>query len=848
LIISLEETKATSQEIAEKVQVAKVTEVTIAKAREIYRPIAERGSLIYFLIDQLHVISHMYQFSLDTFNYMFTKALVKATPADGEADRCKNLMASVTYVIFSYVTRGLFECDRLTFSSQLGFRILGRLGELPREELDFMIKSPKNLDEADRNEALQWLPDSCWASVLALAERLPDAFGGMPSDMEGSWKRWKEWFDHEQPEGEPLPQEWKRLPGFQRLLVLRALRPDRMVLGLKLWVRDEMGIEYMNAIPFDLVASFEDASPSVPVFFLLSPGVDPLVSVRAIGKTHDKTESNGQFFSVSLGQGQEPVAEKALERMQVSGGWVMLQNIELVARWLPKLEKKLEVLIEGAHPDFRVFLSSLPQKVVPVQILQNSIKLTNEPPSGLRANMLRAYASFNESVWEGCGKQSELKAIVFSLCFFHSVVCERRKFGPIGWNRGYPFNQGDLQVCIIVASNFLNDAPKVPWDDLRYIFGEIMYGGHITDAWDRRLCNTYLAAFLKEELMDGLSFFPKFEAPPPNLSYKQYLEYVEEQLSGDSPTAFGLHPNSEINFMTQQADDLFRAAAELQPRETGVGGGMTLQEKVKRILDDITEKLPDLFGLSELEERTAEERTPYTSVFLQECERMNMLLFEMKRSLAELDLGLKGDLSISEPMEILMNALFDDRVPGSWADRAWPSLRPLSSWLADVLARFRQLDAWTGDLNTPKVTWLSGLFNPQAFLTAVMQVTARKNELPLDKLVTAVEVTKKTMEEVEVATREGAYVSGLFVEGARWDLSAGMLDEAILKQIYCPLPVMLVKASTQDKGEGRDIYMCPVYKTLQRGPTYVFVAGLRTKAPPSKWIMAGVAMLMDVET
>ena len=75
--------------------------------------------------------------------------------------------------------------------------------------------------------------------------------------------------------------------------------------------------------------------------------------------------------------------------------------------------------------------------------------------------MLRAYASFGESVWESCSKQAELKAIVFALCFFHSVVCERRKFGPIGWNNGYPFNQGDLSVCIAVANNYLDNSSKV---------------------------------------------------------------------------------------------------------------------------------------------------------------------------------------------------------------------------------------------------------------------------------------------------------------------------------------------------------------------------------------------------
>ena len=155
-----------------------------------------------------------------------------------------------------------------------------------------------------------------------------------------------------------------------------------------------------------------------------------------------------------------------------------------------------------------------------------------------------------------------------------------------------------------------------------------------------------------------------------------------------------------------------------------------MQERVKRSLDEIVEKLPDLFPYAELEERTAEVKSPYAPVFLQECERMNFLLFEMKRSLVELDLGLTGALSISDTMESLMGSLFNNAVPASWAklDRGFPPLRSLSSWVFDLLARQRQLEAWTADLNTPKITWLPALFNPQAFLTAVMQETARKNE------------------------------------------------------------------------------------------------------------------------
>ena len=128
------------------------------------------------------------------------------------------------------------------------------------------------------------------------------------------------------------------------------------------------------------------------------------------------------------------------------------------------------------------------------------------------------------------------------------------------------------------------------------------------------------------------------------MSYKQYLEYVDEYLTKETPTAFGLHANSEINFMTRQADDLFAAISDLQPRGGGGGAGaMSTAERAKQMLDDILEKLPELFVMMEIEERI-DERTPYTSVFLQECERMNVLLDEMTRSLIELDLGFRGEL------------------------------------------------------------------------------------------------------------------------------------------------------------------------------------------------------------
>merc|ERR1719271_1714881 len=120
----------------------------------------------------------------------------------------------------------------------------------------------------------------------------------------------------------------------------------------------------------------------------------------------------------------------------------------------------------------------------------------------------------------------------------------------------------------------------------------------------------------------------------------------------------------------------------------------------------------------------------------------------------------------------------------SWEKLAWASRAPLASWLSNLLQRQMQLLNWTGDLTLPKVTWISGLFNAQAFVNGVMQVTSRKNDWALNKLVTTVDVTKKmTPEEVEASTRDGAYVYGLYMEGARWDTCTGCLEDSFMKEL-----------------------------------------------------------------
>lgn len=184
----------------------------------------------------------------------------------------------------------------------------------------------------------------------------------------------------------------------------------------------------------------------------------------------------------------------------------------------------------------------------------------------------------------------------------------------------------------------------------------------------------------------------------------------------------------------------------------------------------------------------ATERPPFIVVCLQECERMNTLLKEIKDSLTDLDAGLKGTLNITEAMENLAHSLSLNKVDGSWAKVAYFSKKTLLVWLEDVTLRCAQLDAWSQEFVTPTVLWLSGLFNPMSFLTAIMQITARATGLPLDDMLLKSFVRNELdPEEIVEPAETGAYVWGFSLEGAGWEMGRngeqGYLTDMILKEL-----------------------------------------------------------------
>lgn len=314
--------------------------------------------------------------------------------------------------------------------------------------------------------------------------------------------------------------------------------------------------------------------------------------------------------------------------------------------------------------------------------------------------------------------------------------------------------------------------------DVYLLAAQVFYGGHITDGMDRRCCTTYLDVLIIPELLPKgdicnpstweqpvIELSPKFHPPVPT-DFATISDYIENNLPSESPIVYGMHPNAELSLLTMEGETLFKTVFNVSGGGGGAAGG-TSEDRVRTELNSFIESLPVPFIIIEIEDRVV-DKTPFVVVALQETMRMNQLLVEMKKSLEELTLGLDGALNMSAPMEALAYGIKSNTVPSRWMAMISTRIQEvlsLSAWFADVLKRYVQLEAWTaGQVVTPNCVWVPGLFNPKAFVTAVMQTYARNHQLPLDVMRFMTDVTEMTYEDVTTDAGESAYIYGLVLE------------------------------------------------------------------------------------
>eukprot|EP00842_Homolaphlyctis_polyrhiza_P003630 jgi/Hompol1/4268/HPOL_001758-RA len=602
LIRTLEETKSKATEIASKLVLANQTSAEVEASRDAYRPVAKCGAVLFFVLAELSTINPMYEYSLAAFLEVFIGSLHKSKPDPSLQKRLAKITDTLKYAVYNYACTGLFEKHKLMFSFQMTMKLMEADGLLDPAEVNFFLKGDVSLELPSIKKPFGWLLDQGWKDLLRLAT-LNANFGMLPQQVRDNEEAWRTWAKLDTPETATLPLGYsERLTLFQQLCLLRCFRTDRVYNAVTTFVIHNMGEKYVMPPVINYNSIFDQSTPTSPVVFILSPGADPQSDLQKLAEALGFGGNRLKFLS--LGQGQAPIALQLLETAVARGQWLMLQNCHLLVAWLRTLEKVLEK-IEKPHKDFRLWLTTEPTPSFPIGILQRSLKVVTEPPNGLKLNLRSSYYKLTEEVLAECYHDS-FRPLVYVLAFFHAVVQERGKYGKIGWNVKYDFNESDFRVSITILRTYLNKTAatkdgKIPWTTLRYLIGETIYGGRVTDDYDRRVLMTYLDEYLGDFLFD--SFQPFYFFANSHVQYKvpmwgsrdDYIVYIDGLPLTNAPDVFGLHTDAEIGYLTSAVKDMWSQLVSLQPRTSDGAGGISREDFIANIASDIQAKLPAQF-------------------------------------------------------------------------------------------------------------------------------------------------------------------------------------------------------------------------------------------------------------
>ncbi|XP_041986842.1 dynein axonemal heavy chain 5 [Aricia agestis] len=845
LIQVLQITKTTAEEVNEKLKVAEVTEKKIIKAREEFRAVAARGSILYFLIVEMSNVNIMYQNSLKQFLNIFDNSITKSVKSNVTEERINIILKYLTHEVWAFTLRSLYERHKALFTLMLAMKIDCQRALISHDEFMAFVKGGASLDlNAVAPKPFKWILDITWLNLVEISKL--KTFSEVLNKISENEKEWRIWYEKSKPEEETIPSGYhESLDVFRKLLLIRSWSPDRTLSQARKYVVDSLGPEYGEGRILNLEATWVESEPRTPLICILSIGSDPSAQIASLAKSKEIV-----LKAVSMGQGQEVVARKMISDAMNEGGWVLLQNIHLS---LPFCVEAMDALIETEHiqESFRLWLTTEVHTDFPIGLLQMAIKFTNEPPQGIRASMKRTYQNITQDTLD-YSSLSQWPPLLYAVAFLHTIVQERRKFGPLGWNIPYEFNQADYAASVQFIQNHLDEIdPKkgISWPTICYMLGEVQYGGRVTDDFDKRLLTTFTNVWFCDVLLrPGFEFYKGYKVPQTK-NLQGYVDYINQLPLTDTPEVFGLHGNADITYQINSAKDILDTILSVQPKEGGSQGGETRESIVYRLAEDMLEKLPKQYVSFEVREALQKMGSflPMNIFLRQEIDRIQCVIKTVHTTLCDLKLAIDGTIVMSQGLRESLDAMYDARIPQQWSKVSWESAT-LGFWYTELLERELQYRIWLRN-GRPNAFWMTGFFNPQGFLTAMRQEVTRSHKgWALDSVVLQNHITKFNREDLHDGPAEGVYVYGLFLEGASLDRKSGKLIESKPKVLYEQMPVIYIFSINTTAGKDPRLYECPIYRKPQRTDAkYVGSIDFETDSNPRHWTLRGVALLCDIK-
>ena len=861
---TLQSAQRMSTSIEQQMAASEKTEKLISQFKEKNVQIANRAALLYFCASDFAVIDPMYQFSLKWFVNIFKVALTEAEHPQDQNLLIAKLNASIASKFFQSVSFSLFSRHKLLFSFLLATRILIEEKQITSSEFAFLLSPIQTKKEENSNEVVNpfsaWLNDEVWNQVRYLSD-VSEPFKNIVDHIKSNEEAWKKYSNSTQGENEEIPitKEVKLTP-FESLLILRVFHLHRVREGIMKFITETLGSEFVSPPPLNLTKVFKESSPLDPLIFIITPGIDPVDEVMSVAESMELTKYV-KFYSLGRGRGQG--AEELITESSEKGMWVMLQNCHLSLSWMPRLEYIIDHLdVSKVHNRFRLCLVTMSDDRFPIGILYQGTKLIYEIPKGIRENMMRIYSQINADEYEKDIGAVE-KQLTFHLAFFHSVVLERLQFGSIGWNIPYEFNPSDFAISrrhlkLFLSESGINDI--VPFEALSYVIGELNYGGRVTDAWDRRLLISLLKRYFSEDIFNPeFEFGEKGSYLPPRGYSSSTVSSIEELLNTwpivTDGEDVGLSPNASTIVARNEALKIFNSIIEIQPTLAVASCGTSEEEFLINYIDQLIKEIPDQFNVFNFTKKFDIKDTINT-VLHHQIILYNVLLKQIKTTLETLQLGLKGMIIIDSKLELFSKQIIANKVPDLWITHSYPTRLTLRSYMNDLKMRIQFFDTWIRT-ERPPVFKLGAFYHPEEFLTAVLQVFARKHSIPFDSLRWTTKITDEfSADKIKNQPEDGILVEGLFIEGAKWDKANNGLTECGQTELISTLPIIHLLPTKEAKkpAEEKKIYECPMYRTQNRGtgaldlPNYIMSVYIPSGSEdPDHWVLRSVAVFITVQ-
>jgi dynein heavy chain 1 len=381
------------------------------------------------------------------------------------------------------------------------------------------------------------------------------------SNIQSDEGRWIQFLDH--PNGElHIPEPWRQnVPDFSetalhvmKMTVVNILRPDRFIPASQMLFKMVLSEEALSQGQINLEKISENSDAKNPLLLVSSPGYDASYLVDQLAKQKRKKQT-----SVAIGSPEAfEEAESAIRLAARSGSWVLLKNVHLAPQWLVNLEKTIYQL--QLNPQFRLFLTMEVNPKVPSTLLRASHVLIFEPPSGIKAAMTRSYTS-SVSEQRSDAKPVQRAKLHFITAWFNAVVQERLRFIPIGWSKKYEFNMSDQRCVITCIDEWLDsmgkgresiDPDKIPWDALRALVSQSIFGGKIDNEFDQKILQSLVNYFFRKETFDmNYPLFDSLDSSEDKLTvpevkqYNEFFKWIKELPEVESPIWSGLPLNVE---------------------------------------------------------------------------------------------------------------------------------------------------------------------------------------------------------------------------------------------------------------------------------------------------------------